>query len=60
MTGKNFRLMVGGLITKEDPITKTKTDSVGNTRAFKEITKKLKVLARSSPEDKYILVNGLK
>jgi len=29
-------------------------------RAFREITKKLKVLARSTPEDKYLLVTGLK
>jgi P-type Ca2+ transporter type 2B len=33
---------------------------VGNKRAFREVAKKLRVLARSSPEDKYLLVTGLK
>jgi Ca2+ transporting ATPase len=60
MTGKKFRDMVGGMITLHDPVTNTKTDTISNKRAFREITKKLKVLARSSPEDKYLLVSGLK
>lgn len=60
MTGKNFREMVGGLATIHDPQTNTKIDCVGNKRAFRDIAKKLKVLARSSPEDKYLLVTGLK
>ena len=60
MTGKNFREMVGGLTTIYDSLTNTKTDSVGNKRAFRDIAKKLKVLARSSPEDKYLLVTGLR
>lgn len=33
---------------------------MGNKRAFREVAKKLRVLARSSPEDKYLLVTGLK
>lgn len=52
--------MVGGIIYIVDPSTQTKSDKVGNLRAFREITKKLKVLARSTPEDKYLLVTGLK
>jgi Ca2+ transporting ATPase len=60
MTGKNFREMVGGLASIIDPVTNTRTDCVGNKRAFRDISKKLKVLARSSPEDKYLLVTGLK
>lgn len=60
MTGKNFREMVGGLTTIHDSLTNTRTDSVGNKRAFRDIAKKLKVLARSSPEDKYLLVTGLR
>jgi Ca2+ transporting ATPase len=60
MTGKNFREMVGGLASILDPVTNTRTDCVGNKRAFRDISKKLKVLARSSPEDKYLLVTGLK
>ena len=60
MTGKTFRENVGGIVTKVDPETNTRTDSVGNKRAFREVTKKLKVLARAQPQDKYLLVTGLK
>ena len=49
MTGKTFRENVGGIVTKVDPETNTRTDSVGNKRAFREVTKKLKVLARAQP-----------
>jgi Ca2+ transporting ATPase len=34
-------------------------DSVGNLRKFKIIIQTLRVLARSSPEDKYLLVTGI-
>jgi len=60
MTGKQFREIVGGLVTRIDAQTQKRVDSVGNKRAFREVAKKLKVLARSSPEDKYLLVTGLK
>lgn len=53
MTGKNFREKVGGLQTlngKETP---------GSLHEFKKIKEHLRVLARSSPEDKYLLVTGL-
>lgn len=60
MLGKNFREVVGGIVSKVDPVTQAKTDSVGNKKAFRDVAAKLKVLARSSPEDKYILVTGLK
>lgn len=59
MTGKQFRETVGGLVSKVDA-DGHRTDSVGNKRAFREVAKKLRVLARSSPEDKYLLVTGLK
>lgn len=62
MEGKKFREVVGGLIY-ENPQGKTSKDKgvskVGNLDMFKAIAKELKVLARSSPEDKYILVTGL-
>ena len=60
MTGKQFREVVGGLVTKHDPTTNQDIDSVGNKRAFREVAAKLKVLARSTPADKYLLVTGLK
>ena len=59
MTGQNFREAVGGLHSELQPSGKNK-DSVRNMAQFRKICKKLKVLARSSPEDKYLLVTGLK
>jgi P-type Ca2+ transporter type 2B len=35
-------------------------EEIGNKKQFREIKDKLKVLARSTPEDKYMLVTGLK
>jgi len=57
MTGKDFREAVGGLITVE--VGDKKIDAVQNMPKFKEILKQLKVLARSSPSDKYLLVTGV-
>jgi P-type Ca2+ transporter type 2B len=63
MEGKEFRRLVEG-IKYENPMGVTVEDkgkpSVGNKDMFKAIIKDLKVLARSTPEDKYILVTGLK
>jgi len=59
MTGERFRRAVGGLETIEDPDTgKTKT-TVANKFVFSKIIRQLKVLARSTPEDKHLLVVGL-
>ena len=60
MTGKDFREAVGGL--KQVPHKKEEgkmVDAVGNMKKFREIKQHLRVLARSSPEDKYILVTGI-
>lgn len=35
-------------------------EEIGNKKVFRDIVAKLKVLARSTPEDKYMLVTGLK
>lgn len=63
MTGENFRKVVGGIVSevKKDADGKIlfQNDSVKNMKAFKEVESKLRVLARSSPEDKYILVTGI-
>lgn len=57
MTGKQFREAIGGLSFKmEDD---KRIDCVGNQEKFDQITAELRVLARSSPEDKYLLVTGL-
>lgn len=60
MTGKEFRDAVGGLKQMDDIKNPgKKVDFVGNLRMFKEIKKSLRVLARSSPEDKLLLVTGM-
>lgn len=60
MTGKEFRNAVGGLIEIDHPEkVGKKIDAVGNMKKFKDIKKYLRVLARSSPEDKRILVTGV-
>jgi hypothetical protein len=45
---------MGGLITKSG------VEEVKNFELFKEYMKTLKVIARSRPEDKYLLVTGLR
>jgi Ca2+ transporting ATPase len=58
MEGKEFREFVGGLVnegTEEEP-----AESVGNLENFKLVRDQLRVLARSSPDDKYLMTTGLK
>lgn len=59
MKGKKFREAVGGLITEmdEDKVTGFK---VGNFEKFKEIIGNIRVLARCSPDDKLLMVIGLR
>jgi len=67
MEGPEFYERVGGLICKtckdKSPCncSPNKVDEgVKNIEAFKKIRKHLRVLARSRPEDKYLLVTGLR
>ncbi len=62
MEGRQFREEIGGLRKIEDPndTTGRLREEIGNKAAFRAIAKTLKVLARSTPEDKYMLVTGLK
>lgn len=60
MTGKDFREAIGGKIQVKDENDPTKMrDKIKNMKKFKEIKEHLRVLARSSPEDKYLLVTGM-
>lgn len=60
MTGKDFFEKIGGLIEVDDEEnTDKKKTVVKNMRDFREIARDLKVLARSSPEHKRMLVTGL-
>jgi Ca2+ transporting ATPase len=55
MTGAEFRVFVGGLDTDANG-----NDIVNNISNFKLVRDQLKVLARSSPTDKYLMATGLK
>lgn len=58
MTGADFRKHFGGL--KEEYVGGEKREVIANVHAFREIIKELRVLARSTPMDKYILTTGLR
>ena len=55
MEGKEFREFVGGLIYEG-----TTEEQIGNLDNFEKVADQLRVLARSSPDDKYLLATGLK
>jgi len=66
MTGPDFHDFVGGLVhkdTKEQVIVLGKEpekEEIGDIKKMEHIRKNLKVLARSRPNDKYIMVAGLR
>ncbi len=61
MLGIDFWKEVGGVVKVPDPEDPEKTkDKVGNPEKFARIARDLRVLARSQPEHKYLLVTGLK
>ena len=54
MEGKEFREFVGGLVGEGEE------ETVGNMDNFRLVADQLCVLARSSPDDKYLMATGLK
>jgi Ca2+ transporting ATPase len=61
MKGVEFAKAVGGLIKVDDPENPGKQKEViKDPETFRMITSELRVLARSQPEHKYLLVSGLK
>ena len=58
--GEIFRVICGGITKKQNDKTGELEVILNNREAFKHTVKRLKVIARASPEDKYILVFGLK
>jgi len=66
MEGPEFYDFVGGLVHKKtrEEIkvmgSEGENEVIGNTTNMKIIRQKLKVLARSRPNDKYVMVKGLK
>ena len=60
MIGQDFRQLVGDITEVEDPSDKTRmTHACSNMKNFKMIFKDLRVLGRSSPKDKMLLVTGI-
>lgn len=59
--GSKLRELTGGLVWEEEEVDgkKIKQPKVKNMTAFTEIASKLRVMARSLPEDKLLLVTGL-
>lgn len=57
MNGADFRRHVGGL--REEIIGNEKREVINDVHAFRDIVKELRVLARCTPYDKYILAIGL-
>lgn len=55
MTGSQFTEFVGGLINPRQV-----DESIGNMENFKKVSDQLKVLARASPTNKYLMATGLK
>jgi P-type Ca2+ transporter type 2B len=61
MEGKQFRELCGGLVKNEEAAADGRLkEEIANKAMFRHIKDRLKVLARSTPEDKYMLVTGLK
>lgn len=54
LEGPEFYKKMGGIVVKNN------VEEVGNFELFKELMPHLKVMARSRPEDKYLLVTGLR
>ena len=59
LEGKKFRDLVGGIVYKKNE-KGVEEGKIKHLEIFKKIVDELKVLARSTPDDKYILVTGLK
>ena len=60
LEGEIFRVICGGITKKQEEKGGELQITLNNREAFKHTVRKLKVIARASPEDKFILVFGLK
>ena len=58
MNGSDFQYFIGGVKKSYDREGRERYE-VQNKHAFKQIAQKLRVLARSTPEDKFALIVGL-
>jgi len=62
LEGPEFRILCGGYreTVEGDGEKRTIKRELNNSELFKKVTKNLKVIARASPDDKFLLVLGLK
>ena len=60
LEGEIFRVICGGITKKQEEKGGELQIFLNNREAFKHTVKNLRVIARASPEDKFILVFGLK
>jgi len=60
MTGKEFRDLIGSYEEEYDTKTGILQIKFADDAKFRSVTKKLKVLARATAQDKYILVSGIR
>ena len=60
MTGEQFRELVGQYTKIWDPINQEYKVEFTDQKRFDDVKRRLKLIARASPEDKYILVSGIK
>jgi magnesium-transporting ATPase (P-type) len=62
MEGPEFRVLCGGMVEQVEGVGAEKVTKrfLKNPDLFRKVTKNLRVIARASPDDKYLLVLGLK
>jgi len=60
MTGEAFRAAIGGYTVTYDPVAKIKKVEFDDLDAFKDVNASLRVISRATPEDKLLLVSGIK
>jgi magnesium-transporting ATPase (P-type) len=60
LEGKEFRNLIGKVIKTYDKKEKKTKIKIENITLFKKVIKNLKIISRATPEDKFLLVFGLK
>lgn len=60
MTGEEFRKAIGEYTLVRDPTHDEYRIDFYDNQAFDQVKKKLKVIARATAEDKFILISGIK
>lgn len=59
MTGAQFREAIGPYQTSIDPETGATIIDFENADQFKAVKRRVRVIARATPEDKFLLIRGI-